>query len=137
MDANTFELNGENIRVIYSSQGNAGAPVLSYQDLAEPANNKTFQKADIRIVSADIGQFVTVTLVKGVDQGTKMFTLLVPLVTVVQAKTPVQIRTKAIFTTFPKVVGSNLPGPNQTYQTESLHGSAQFVFVQTAAQAGT
>lgn len=136
MDANTFELNNENVRVTYSAQGDAGQPVLSYEDLADPEYDNTFRKSDIRTVNTDIGHLVTVTLVKGVDQGTKMLTLLVPTVTVAQAKTPVAIKTKAIFTTFPKVVGSNLPGPNETYRVESLRGTAQFEFVQTAAQAG-
>jgi len=136
MDANTFELNNENVRITYSSQGDAGQPTLSYEDLADPQLDKVFRRNDIRTVSTDIGQLVTVTLVKGIDQGTRMLTLLVPTVTVAQAKTPVAIKTKAIFTTFPKVAGSNVPGPNETYRVESLRGTAQFEFVQSAAQAG-
>lgn len=131
MEANTFELNGENLRITYSAQGNAGQPVLTYED---PDTDKTFQKSDIRILDTEIGQLVTVTLQIGIDQGTRMLTLLLPTVTVAQASAPVVIKAKAILTTFPKVVGTNLPGADETYRVESLHGSAQFIFIQTAGQ---
>ncbi len=133
MNANLFELKNENVRITYSSQGNAGQPFLTYQD---PDMDKTFPAAQIRSIPTEIGDLVTVTLFQGIDQGTRMLTLLVPTVTVAQAKVPVAIKTKAILTTFPKVVGTNLPGPDETYRTESLHGTAQFEFVQTAQVAG-
>jgi hypothetical protein len=133
MNANLFELKNDDVRITYSSQGNAGQPFLTYKD---PEIDKTFQASEIRSVTTEIGELVTVTLVMGIDQGTRMLTLLVPTVTVAQAKVPVDIKTKAIVTTFPKVVGSNLPGPAQTYHVESLHGTAQFEFVQTATQSG-
>jgi hypothetical protein len=129
MNANLFELNNENVRITYSSQGNAGQPFLTYQD---PEMDKTFQGAEIRSITGEIGELVTVTLFQGIDQGTRMLTLLLPTVTVAQAKAPIAIKTKAIVTTFPKVVGTNVPGPVETYRVESLHGTAQFEFVQTA-----
>lgn len=130
MNANFFELKSDSVRVTYSSQGNAGQPTLTYQD---PDLDKTYQASEIRLVDSDIGQLVTVTLLQGTDQGTTMFTTIVPTVNVAQAASPVTINTKAVVTTFPKVVGSNLSGPDQTYRVESLHGTAQFRFVREAA----
>jgi len=130
MNANVFELNNENVRITYSSQGNAGQPFLTYQD---PDMDKSFPAAEIRSLVTEIGELVTVTLFMGIDQGTRMLTLLVPTVTVAAADQPVAVKTKAIVTRFPKVVGSNLPGPVETYRVESLHGTAQFEFVKAAA----
>jgi hypothetical protein len=58
MDANTFELKSTHARISYSSQGNAGHPVLSHKDATL---NQTFQEADIRTLSSDVGELVTVT----------------------------------------------------------------------------
>jgi hypothetical protein len=130
MEANTFHLknNNEKTQITYLAQGNAGQPVLTYKD---PVIDKTFQAAEIRALTADIGQLLTVTLEQGVDQGTKMLTLLLPTVTVVQPKTAVDVKGEAIVTTFPKVAGSNTPGANEIYRVESLHGRAAFDLVQT------
>jgi hypothetical protein len=133
MDANVFELNNENIRIIYYAQGDSSQPTLTYEDSDV---DKTFRGPEIRVVQTDIGQLVTVTLKKGIDQGTIMLSLLLPTVTVAAAGTSVTIETKAIVTTLPKVIGLNLPGANQTYRVESLHGTAQFAFARTAAPAG-
>ena len=93
------------------------------------------QPVGICVVKADIGQLATVTLELGVDQGTKMFSLLLPEVTAAQVGQPVTIKTKGIWTTFPKVVGSKPSWPNETYRVESLHGTAQYVIAQKAAEA--
>ncbi len=130
MEANVFELSNENIRILYTAQGNAGQPTLTYED---PEIDRTFHAPDIRILNTDIGQQVTVTLEKGVDTGTRALTLLVPTVTVSQAGDRVPLRTKAIVTTFSKIAGANLVGADQRYRTESLHGTAQFVFTVSAA----
>ena len=105
---------------------------MTYEDLD---TDKSVKGPEIRVVKTDIGQLATVNLELGVDQGTKMFSLLLPEVTVVQVGQPVTIKTKVILTTFPKVVGSNLPGPNETYRVESLHGTARYVIAQKAAEA--
>lgn len=131
MEANAFELNSENIRVSYYAQGDLGAAAMSYED---PDVDKSFKGPEVRVVKTDIGQLATVTLELGVDQGTKMFSLLLPEVTVAQVGQPVTIKTKGILTTFPKVVGSNLPGPNETYRVESLHGTARYVISRKAAE---
>jgi hypothetical protein len=74
---------------------------------------------------------LTVTLNQGIDQGTRMLTLLLPTVTVAQPKTPVEVKAEAIVTTFPKVAGLNSTGANETYRVESLQGKAEFDLVQT------
>ena len=133
MVANVFELNNENIRINYTSQGNAGQPTLNYED---PEIDKAFRASEIRITNTEIGQSVSVTLETGVDVGTRVLTLLVPTVTVSQAGDRVPLKTKAIVTTFSKVVGTNLTGVNQLYRVESLHGTAQFAFTVTATETG-
>lgn len=84
-------------------------------------------------MNTDIGHLVTVTLVKGVDQGTKMLTLLVPTVGRAGEDSSGNQDEGDLHDLR---VGSNLPGPSETYRVESLRGTAQFEFVQTAAQAG-
>jgi hypothetical protein len=63
MNANVFELNNENVRITYSSQGNAGQPFLTYQD---PDMDKTFPAAEIWSLVTEIGELVTVTLFMGI-----------------------------------------------------------------------
>jgi hypothetical protein len=132
MEANAFQLNNENIRVSYYAEGSLGAPAMTYED---PDIDKSFKGPEIRVVQTDIGELATATLEGGVDQRRKMFSLLLPAVTVAQVGQPVTIKTKAILTTFPRVVGSNLPGPNETYRVESLYGTAQYVIAQKAGEA--
>jgi hypothetical protein len=132
MEANAFDLNNENIRVSYNTQGALGAPAMTYED---PDIDKSFKGPEIRVAQTDIGQLATVTLEQGIDQGSKMFSLLLPEVTVAQVGQPVTIKTKAILTTFPRVVGSNLPGASETYRVESLHGTAQYVIALKAGEA--
>jgi hypothetical protein len=86
MDANTFDLANGNLVIKYAAQGSAGQPVLTYEG---PEGNKTFRTADIRIVQAELGHLVTVTLNKAIDLGTEMLTLLVPTVTVADSSAPV------------------------------------------------
>jgi hypothetical protein len=130
MNANTFHLKSKHARITYAAQGNAGHPVMTYKD---STYDLTFQEANIRALSSEIGVFLTVTLQIGVDQGTKELTLLLPTVTVPDANSPVHVKGEAILTTFPKVAGINVPGPDQIYEVASLHGTAEFLFVQTAA----
>jgi hypothetical protein len=132
LEANVFKLSNENVRIIYSAQGNAGQPALTYED---PELDKTFQGSDIRVLVTEIGTLVTVTLDMTVDAGATLLSVLLPSVTVPQADSPIAIKTKAIVTRFTKVIGTNLPGAAQTYRVESLHGTGEFVFVTTAVAA--
>ena len=122
MEANTFELADTNVRITYAAQGNAGQPVLTYEG---PEGNNTFQAADIRTTAADVAVFVTVTLRKAIDRGTEMLTLLVPTV-IVAGEVSVAVRTEAVFTSFPNVVGRKTLGQVQMYRVEALAGLARF-----------
>ena len=65
MEANAFDLNNENIRVSYNTQGALGAPAMTYED---PDIDKSFKGPEIRVAQTDIGQLATVTLEQGIDQ---------------------------------------------------------------------
>lgn len=123
--ANTFNLQGHNLHISYSSTSFSGAPLLTYQDSTKVLN--FIGNDQIRTVDAEFGQLVTVTIALTVDNGSTSFTLLVPNVNL-GSSNQAHVNTEGI-TTIHRVAFTPNPiqGQTEIYSFTKLSGSATFV----------
>ena len=122
--ANLFELSDDDIRVTYSSSGFAGLPLFSYRD---DSINRQFTGEEIRSVETEIGKLLTVTIEQIPDLRTVTFTLVLPAVTVMSRSAGTHIQVPGIKTaTYTTIAGPAL-GPEKTYSSVNLRGTAQVV----------
>ncbi|QLE59542.1 hypothetical protein FD725_26225 [Nostoc sp. TCL26-01] len=120
-----YELQGENIKVVYSTTSFDGTPRFNYQD-----KQQTLQfvgEDQIRTVGLEIGTLVTVTIAKTVDRGSTSFSLLLPPVNLGQSN-QAKIVTNGI-TTFNRfnVITHLNQGQTKFYRITNLTGTAQAV----------
>jgi hypothetical protein len=122
---NNFVLNGESFSVTYSTTSITGEPMLTYKDAQKRLN---FSGTDIRVLSSEIGDQITVTIDTIPDLSSVTLTILIPTINLPETS-PVQFWAKAIFTTHKTSIG----GPNlikkaiQSYRVDSIFGKASFV----------
>jgi hypothetical protein len=122
--ANLFELNGNLIHVTYSSTSILGGPLLSYRD---DQRSLSFQGDEIRIQTTELGELITVTLETIPDLKTVLFSILLPVVTVMPQSSGIRIKVPGITTTNPTTIAGPPPGPQQLYALVNLRGTAQFI----------
>jgi hypothetical protein len=122
--ANLFELNGNLIHVTYSSTSILGGPLLSYRD---DQRSLSFQGDEIRIQNTELGELITVTLESIPDLKTVLFSLFLPIVTVMPQSSGVRIKVPGITTTNPTTIAGPPPGPQQLYSLVNLRGTAEFI----------
>ena len=122
--ANVFELFGDAIQVSYSSPNVLGGPSLSYRD---PQRSLSFQGADIRSQTTELGEEITVTLEAIPDLRTVTFTVILPIVTVMFPSGHSYIRVPGVTTTNPTTLAGPPPGPQKLYSVVTLQGTAQFI----------
>lgn len=119
--ANVFILNSPNINVTYST-GALGSKIgLSYQDAHQTLQ---FNEPDMRRVSLDLGEEVTVTIRMTPDAGSTTFTLIVPRV-VLELNQHVHVQTIGItalhrFSIIPAINHGQL----DSYNVVRLQGTA-------------
>ena len=75
--ANVFNFSGPHLHVSYATGALGSKPGLTYQDAHQ---TKQFNDQEMRKVSTDLGEEVTVTIHLTVDVGSTTFTLIVPRV---------------------------------------------------------
>jgi hypothetical protein len=122
--ANLFELNGNLIHVTYSSTSILGGPLLSYRD---DQRSLSFKGDEIRIQNTELGELITVTLESIPDLKTVLFSILLPIVTVMPQSSGTRIKVPGITTTNPTTIAGPPPGPQQLYVLVNLRGTAQFI----------
>ena len=122
--ANLFELSGGNIQITYSSSSFTGLPLFSYRD---NSTNLQFSGDEIRCVTTEIGELLTVTLEQIPDLRTVTFTLILPVVNVLPASSGTYIQVPGITTTTHTTIAGSVLGPEMTYSQVNLTGTAQFV----------
>lgn len=122
--ANLFELSRGDIHVTYSGTSILGGPIFSYRDNQLSCS---FRGEEIRIVDTEVGQLITVTLETIPDLRTVTFSLILPVVTVMQQSNGVHIKVPGITTTAPTTIAGPPPGPQQLYSAINLRGTAQFI----------
>ncbi len=118
-------IDGQAIHITYSTSGFDGKPHFSYQD---GATGLSFAGSDIRVVEADVGQLVSVTIRRTVDTGSTSFSLLLPR-TMLPAgpnqHTPVHTYGVTTVHRFSLLPGLNI-GQDDLYTVVALSGTARF-----------
>jgi len=119
-----YELQGEGIKVIYSTTSIDGTPRFTYEDKQQTLQ---FAGDQISVVGLSIGTVVTVPIRRTVDTGSTTFSVLIPSVNLGDSN-QAKVVTDGITTTnkFNVIPQFNL-GQTQFYDITHLHGTAQAV----------
>jgi hypothetical protein len=122
--ANLFELSGDGVQITYSTTSFDGKPHFDYQGPYGPQESLSFTGSEIRTQQSELGTLVSVSLLRTIDAGNTVLTLLLPFVRLT-GQNAQSFETLAIIT---KTYGI-LPhqGDQPTYQVVSLSGSASMV----------
>ena len=122
---NLFELSGHGVQVTYSTTGIDGHPHFNYSGSYGHHENLAFSGSEIRTQQSELGTLVSVTLIRTVNAGDTVLTLLLPSIRLT-GETARPIETLAIIS---KTFGI-LPheGAQPIYDAVKLSGSAQKVF---------
>ncbi len=121
---NLFELSGDGVHITYSTTSIDGKPHFDYQGHFGPQENLAFTGSEIRIQQSELGTLVSVSLLRTIDAGATVLTLLLPYVKLTGMDAQ-SFKTLAIIT---KTYGI-LPhhGAQPTYHVVHLSGSARMV----------
>lgn len=130
---NLFELEGEKLKVTYSTSSIAGGPTFTFQQGRKILN---FKKNEIQTTKTPIGTLVTVVIETVPDLKTVTFSLLLPDVNL-QESTKVSIKAGGILTTSKTSAGGPklVKGAIQSYKFVNLSGTAKAVQFVKAAKA--
>ncbi len=121
---NLYQLQGGPIHVTYSTTSIDGKPRFVYQDAG---GTKNFTGDEIRVADTEIGQIVTVSLLKTIDTGSTTFSLVIPRANVPAGSghvLPIQCLGITTIHRYSVVPVFN-QGPTEVYSTISLNGTAQ------------
>lgn len=123
VQANLFTLTSDNAQITYSTSGIDGRPHFSYQRGDAPLN---FTGDEIRTTTSELGQLVSVSILKTVDQGYTSLTLLLPDINMADQYSQ-DFSTLAIITKHLSGIRPFQHGARATYEVLNLQGTAQFV----------
>lgn len=117
---NLFTFDGD-AQISYASTSINGQPQFTYQDTD---HNLTFSGGDIRTQESELGMLVSVSLMRTVDAGDTVLTLLLPGIILPWGEAQPLVTLAIITKTF-----GILPrqGAQRTYEVLNLQGTAQFV----------
>jgi hypothetical protein len=121
---NLYQLQGQGVKITYSTTSFDGKPRLDYQDKQQKLK---FVGDQIRTTSLEIGTLITVTTRMTVDTGSTSFSVLIPAVNLGQNQST-QVVTNGITTVNRFSINpALLQGQTQTYTVIRLQGTAQSV----------
>lgn len=116
-----YQRQGSHLHVTYATTGVDGKPHVTYQDASRTLS---FVGDEVRTLSSEIGDLVSVSIHRTVDTGSTSFTLLVPHVNLGQA-TSAPIKTERITTIHRfSVVSARNQGQTELYSVVALTGTA-------------
>ncbi len=120
---NMFELLGRGVSVQFSTTSFTGEARLHYQDACREVNASG---EEIRMEETDFGMLVTITLEPDADEGSILFTVVIPRARVDGPEREVRIETQALLT---RDRFSRLPtdAQLQTYVAVPMRGRASQV----------
>ncbi|MCC6552646.1 MAG: hypothetical protein IT372_06425 [Polyangiaceae bacterium] len=124
VQANLFELSEQRLHVTFSSTSFAGDPQLEYRD---GRTRRSFRGDEIAMRDTALGLEVTVVLETIPDLRTVSFTLVLPAVHVLPGSMGSRLRSPGIITTAHTTIAGPPLGPDKTYETFDLSGTAQHV----------
>lgn len=120
--ANLFTLTGHHLSVSLALSGIDGKPRLNYHDRFRALN---FTGEEISFDDTPLGRQATVTIVRTIDAGNTVFTLLVPNLNVSSGE--LSITTLGITAMHRTTIAGVGRGQLTTYHASSLHGTAAHV----------
>src|SRR5690242_1404106 len=121
---NQYELQGTGVTVSYSTSSIAGQPQLT---LKKGRQSLSFSGDQIESLNTQLGTLVTVTIGKTVDRDFTTFSVLLPTIQLADAGAKQSFRTVGITTVNKTSIGGPVTGPQQTYKTVELRGTARQV----------
>ena len=125
---NLFTLQGHNTSVTISLSGIDGKPRFTYHDQHQALS---FSGDEIEFEECSLGSLVTVPIVRTVDFGTTLFSVVLPSMNLLSGSNHVQ--TIGITALHRTTLGGVGHGQLTTYTTITMHGSAQQVEFLAAA----
>jgi len=133
MTPNQFDLQGVGINIAYSTSSFGGKPLLSIKKGRQSHN---FSGDQITKLNAGIGDLITVTLASVPDQGSTLFSFLLPAIQLASASAKQAFRTFGITTTHKTSIAGPVKGVQETYKTVDLRGTARQVEFLSQSTAG-
>ena len=119
--ANVYQLSNSQLQISYATGGLGSIAGLIYRDASQSLR---FDDQQLRRVSTEFGDLVTVTLRMTVDTGSTTFTLIVPNVELeVNQSTPVETLGITTIHRLSPIPAFNL-GQRETYSVANLRGTA-------------
>jgi hypothetical protein len=121
---NQYELNGEGVRIGYSTSSIAGSAQLSF---TKGRNTRTLTGKEIGVVDTNIGALVTVRIAMTPDKSFTTFSVLLPAIQLPKETGKQAFRTLGIVTIHKTSLAGPVKGVQQTYKSIQLKGTAQRV----------
>ncbi|WP_297323893.1 hypothetical protein [Nitrosomonas sp.] len=122
---NLFILQGDNLRITYSTTSFDGKPQLNYDD---GIKTRSFRGDEIRTIGTEIGTLVSITTRTTVNSGSTIFTILIPRINL-DSTMAANIKTEGIITRHKGVTPSSPNyGQLDSYKRIVLSGTASLVY---------
>lgn len=121
---NQYDLQGPGIIVGYSTSSLVGKPQLSFK---KGRQTLTFTGDQIGVLDTQVGTLITVTIAKTVDRDFTTFSFLLPTIQLATASSKQSFRTIGLTTVNKTTIAGPVKGPQQTYKSVDLRGSARQV----------
>ncbi|SJM90030.1 conserved hypothetical protein [Crenothrix polyspora] len=118
--ANVFNLNSSHIHVSYATGALGSKAGLTYHDAHQTLQ---FNEQDIRKVTTDLGDELTVTLHRTEDVGSTTFTLIIPTVAL-EVNQHINVHTIGITSMHQRPFAPVWHGQLDSYIVVKLHGTA-------------
>src|SRR5215472_15397045 len=133
MTPDQYDLQGVGVSIAYSSSSFGGKPQLTIKKGRQSHN---FSGDQITKLDTGIGDLITVTLANVLDQGSTLFSLLLPAIQLPAAPSKQTFRTIGITTTHKTSIAGPVKGVQETYKTVDLRGTARQVEFLSQSTAG-
>jgi hypothetical protein len=130
---NQFDLQGQGISINYSTSGIAGKPLMTVKKGRQTLN---FTGDEIVVLGTIIGSLITVTIARTADRGFTTFSFLLPAIELSSATNKPSFQTIGLTTVHKTTIAGPVKGPQQSYKTTPLRGTAQQVASVTHRTAG-
>ena len=131
VEPNQYTMHGQGVKVTFTTNGFLGQPTLHYE---HGTLIKDFKGTEVRVLSAEIGKLVSVTIALTVDAGSTSFSALIPAIALPDASSSAKFHTAGI-TTIHKTGLVPPTGVLETYDVIRLEGTAREVEVPLGAPA--
>jgi hypothetical protein len=124
INPNQYEIQGQGVRISYSTSSIAGKPQLSFQKGRKTLN---FTGDEIGLMDTAIGALITVRIATTPDRSITTFSFLLPAIQLSKESAKQSFRTIGISTVHKTTIAGPPNGVQQSYTTVPLRGSAQHV----------